>query len=123
ASNGSVTKASEQATFVERPFYQMDVTGRDEQMYTRVYSVTKDPARRAGEMTGYMDFLDPTSRALRAWSYTPGQRRVKLAPEFAYDTPVAGMGGIELFDGLFMFSGMQDRFDFKLVGKKEMYIP
>src|SRR5690606_7634172 len=40
-----------------------------------------------------------------------------------YDTPVASMGGIELFDELFMFSGMQDRFDFKLVGKKEMYIP
>src|SRR5690606_38331791 len=110
-------------TFVERPFYQMDVPGRDEQMYTRVYSVTKEPARRAGEMTGYMDFLDPTSRPRRAWSYTPGQRRVKLAPEFAYDTPVASMGGIELFDELFMFSGMQDRFDFKLVGKKEMYIP
>lgn len=123
ASNGAVTKASEQATFVERPYYQTDVAGRDPQMYTRVYSVTKEPARRAGELTGYMDFLDPTTRPRRAWSYTPGQRRVKLAPEFAYDTPVASMGGIELFDELFMFSGMQDRFDFRLVGKKEMYIP
>ncbi|MCL5042158.1 MAG: DUF1329 domain-containing protein [Gammaproteobacteria bacterium] len=123
ASNGAVTKASEQSTFVERPYYQAHVAGRDPQMYTRVYSVTKEPARRAGELTGYMDFLDPTTRPRRAWSYTPGQRRVKLAPEFAYDTPVASMGGIELFDELFMFSGMQDRFDFRLVGKKEMYIP
>jgi hypothetical protein len=70
-----------------------------------------------------MDFLDPTESPRRAWSYTPGQRRIKRAPEFAYDTPVASMGGLELFDELFMFSGMQDRFDFKLVGRKEMYIP
>ena len=123
ASNGAVTKASEQTTFVERPYYQDDVEGRDPQMYSRVYSVTKEPARRAGELTGYMDYLDPTQQPRRAWSYTPGQRRVKLAPEFAYDTPVASMGGLELFDELFMFSGMQDRFEFKLVGKKEMYIP
>lgn len=123
ASNGAVTKASEQSTFVERPYYQAHVAGRDPQAFIRVYSVTKDPARRAGELTGFTDFLDPTTRPRRAWSYTPGQRRVKLAPEFAYDTPVASMGGIELFDELFMFSGMQDRFDFRLVGKKEMYIP
>jgi hypothetical protein len=32
------------------------------------------------------------------------------------------MGGVTLFDELFVFSGMMDRFDFKLVGKKEMYI-
>ncbi|WP_193073434.1 DUF1329 domain-containing protein [Pseudomonas sp. FME51] len=123
ASNGTVTKASEQSTFVERPYYQTDLEERDPQMYTRVYSVTKAPARRAGELTGYIDFLDPTQKPRRAWSYTPGQRRVKLAPEFAYDTPVASMGGLELFDELFMFSGMQDRFDFDLVGRKEMYIP
>ncbi|WP_313054243.1 DUF1329 domain-containing protein [Pseudomonas lopnurensis] len=121
--NGGVTKTAEQKTFVERPYYQTDVEGRDPQMFYRVYSVTKQPARKAGELTGLTDYLDPTAKPRRAWSYTPGQRRVKLAPEFNYDTPVASMGGLELFDELFMFSGTQDRFDFKLVGKKEMYIP
>ena len=66
ASNGAVTKASEQATFVERPYYQDDVEGRDPQMYSRVYSVTKEPARRAGELTGYMDYLDPAQQPRRA---------------------------------------------------------
>lgn len=122
-SNGGVTKTATQSTFVERPYYQADVEGRDPEMAYRVYSVTKAPARKAGELTGLNDYLDPTVKPRRAWSYTPGQRRVKLAPEFAYDTPVASMGGLELFDELFMFSGVQDRFDFKLVGKKEMYIP
>jgi hypothetical protein len=48
---------------------------------------------------------------------------VKLAPEFAYDTPVSQLGGVTLFDELFLFSGKMDRFDFKLVGRKEMLIP
>src|SRR5690606_35815005 len=122
-SNAGVTMASQQATFTERPFYQVDIDGRDPMMAFRTYSITKQPARKAGELTGLIDYLDPTAKPRRAWSYTPGQRRVKLAPEFAYDTPVASMGGLELFDELFMFSGVQDRFDFKLVGKKEMYIP
>ncbi|PCC99557.1 DUF1329 domain-containing protein [Halopseudomonas pelagia] len=121
--NGSVTRTANQATFVERPYYQTDVPGRDPELFYRVYSVTKAPARKAGELTGLMDFLDPTAQPRRAWSYTPGQRRVKLAPEFNYDTPVGSMGGLELFDELFMFSGVQDRFDFKLVGRKEMLIP
>ncbi|SES04843.1 MULTISPECIES: DUF1329 domain-containing protein [Halopseudomonas] len=121
--NGSITRTANQSTFVERPYYQLDVPGRDPEMFYRVYSLTKAPARKAGELTGMMDFLDPTAQPRRAWSYTPGQRRVKLAPEFNYDTPVGSMGGLELFDELFMFSGSQDRFDYKLVGRKEMLIP
>lgn len=121
--NGNVTRSANQATFVERPYYQTDVEGRAPDMFYRVYSLTKQPARKAGELTGLMDFIDPTEKPRRAWSYTPGQRRIKLAPEFNYDTPVGSMGGLELFDELFMFSGVQDRFDFKLVGRKEMLIP
>ena len=48
---------------------------------------------------------------------------MRLAPEFAYDTPIASLGGLSLFDELWLFSGKMDRFDFKLVGKKEMFIP
>ena len=54
-------------------------------------------------MTGLADYLDPVARPRKAWSYTPGLRRVKLSPEFAYDTPVASMGGVTLFDELFVF--------------------
>ncbi|WP_313053543.1 DUF1329 domain-containing protein [Pseudomonas lopnurensis] len=121
--NGNVTMAAEQQTFEEFPFYQTDRDDRDPQMYARVYSLNRQPARRAGEVTGIDDYLDPTSKPRRAWSYTPGQRRVKLAPEFAYDTPVASQGGVTLFDELQMFAGQQDRFDFKLIGRQEMYIP
>jgi hypothetical protein len=121
-STGRPTMTAQQQTFSDFTFYQTDLSDRDPEMAWRVFSITQSPARRAGEMTGVTDFLDPTQRPRRAWSYTPGQRRVKLSPEFAYDTPVASMGGVTLFDELFVFSGHMDRFDFKLLGKKEMYI-
>lgn len=122
-SNGKVVMAAQQKTMEETPYYHDDLDGRDAKLYWRTYSVTQAPIRKAGEATGLSDFLDPTEKPRRAWSYTPGQRRIKLAPEFAYDTPVASMGGVTLFDELFVFSGQMDRFEFKLVGKKEMYIP
>lgn len=122
-SSGKAVMTSQQQTFEETPYYHADLDGRDDQMYWRTYSVTSAPIRKAGEVTGLMDFLDPTQKPRRAWSYAPGQRRIKLAPEFSYDTPVASMGGVTLFDELFVFSGQMDRFDFKLVGKKEMYVP
>jgi hypothetical protein len=85
--------------------------------------VAKAPSRISGQMTMLTDYLDMDAKPRRAFNYSPGQRRVKLAPEFAYDTPVSQLGGVTLFDELFLFSGKMDRFDFKLVGRKEMLIP
>jgi hypothetical protein len=74
-------------------------------------------------VTGLTDFIDPVQQPRKAWGYTPGQRRIKASPEFSYDTPVASQGGLTLFDELFIVSGKLDRFDYKLVGKKEMFLP
>jgi hypothetical protein len=121
--NGKPTITSEQLTKVEKPYYQTKLADRDPQLYWRAYAVTNSPARKAGNAEMIADYLDTVEKPRRAWSYTPGQRRVKLAPEFVYDTPVSALGGVTLYDELFMFSGKMDRFDFKLVGKKEMFIP
>lgn len=120
---GRPTVTSDGFTLTEMPYYQTDMKDRDPEMYWRVLQLTKAPARKAGGMSGMVDYLDTVERPRRAWSYTTGQRRVKLAPEFAYDTPVSDLGGVTLFDELFVFSGKMDRFNFKLIGKKEMYLP
>jgi Protein of unknown function (DUF1329) len=120
---GKPTLTAEQSTLTDPVWYQTDLTDRDPTMAWRVYSVTKLPARKAGEVTGLTDFIDPVEQPRKAWGYTPGQRRIKASPEFSYDTPVASQGGLTLFDELFIVSGKLDRFDYKLVGKKEMFLP
>ena len=81
------------------------------------------PARRNGEALLLRDAVNPLQEPRRAWQYLPGQRRVKLAPELAYDTPNPGAAGAGTYDDVSVFNGALDRFDWKLVGKREMYVP
>ncbi|MDB5928653.1 MAG: hypothetical protein JWR60_360 [Polaromonas sp.] len=122
-STGRPTMTSEQLARTEFPYYQTEQADRDPQMFLRTYAITRAPARSAGVGSGIADYLDMDQKPRRAWGYTPGQRRVRLAPEFAYDTPISSLGGLSLYDELWMFSGKMDRFDFKLLGKKEMILP
>jgi hypothetical protein len=81
------------------------------------------PPSQAGEMDMRIQWQRMDERDPTAWFYTPGQRRVRLAPEFKYDTVVTSNSGIFLWDEINGFDGKMDRFDFKLVGKKEMFVP
>jgi uncharacterized protein DUF1329 len=81
------------------------------------------PSRRAGEGLLLWDAVNPLKQGRRAWQYLPGQRRVKLAPDLAYDTPNPSTAGASTWDDLSVFNGAMDRFNWKLVGKKEMIIP
>lgn len=81
------------------------------------------PARKAGEKVLVRDSVDMLNTGRRAWSYLPGQRRVKLAPDLSYDTPSPTGGGTGVLDDTSVYFGAMDRYDFKLIGKKEMFIP
>lgn len=86
-------------------------------------TVLTDPPSSAG--IRFLNYYLATANdgGQKIWFYTPGQRRVRAAPEFAYDIPIASYGGVLLWDEVYGFVGRMDRFDFKLVGKKEMLIP
>jgi uncharacterized protein DUF1329 len=81
------------------------------------------PARRNGEALLIIDSVNPLKEPRRAWQYLPGQRRVRLAPDLAYDTPNPGAAGAGTYDDVSVFNGALDRYEWKLVGKKEMYVP
>jgi len=81
------------------------------------------PSRRAGEGLMLWDAVNPLKQPRKAWQYLPGQRRVKLAPDLSYDTPNAGTAGASTWDDVSVFNGAMDRFNWKLVGKKEMIVP
>jgi hypothetical protein len=120
-SNGHVTLATEGLSTQEYPYWDTSKPAAD--TYWRIKLAYTGPARRAGEALMIVDPLDIGTKDRRAWMYLPGQRRVRVAPDLAFDTPNAGTAGATTFDDTFIFNGSMDRFDFKLVGKKEMYVP
>ena len=81
------------------------------------------PARLAGNVLLVHDSLDQIAEPRMAWIYNAGQRRVRRAPQVAYDGPGTAADGMRTSDNFDMFNGAPDRYDWKLVGKREMYIP
>ncbi len=120
-SSGRTTLATEGISTQEYPFWDNSKTSAD--TYWKIKLTYTGPARRAGEALMVIDPLDIGSKDRRAWTYLPGQRRTKVAPDLAFDTPNPGTAGGTTFDDTFLFTGSMDRFDFKLVGKKEMIVP
>ena len=83
----------------------------------------KQPPRLAGQVLLVHEFADQVTQPRKAWSYNPGQRRVRLAPSVSYDNPGTAADGLRTNDDFFMYNGATDRYDWKLVGKKEIYVP
>ena len=83
----------------------------------------KSPARLTGNVLLVHETIDQVSQPRMAWTYNAGQRRVRRAPQVAYDAPGAATEGLRTSDQLDMFNGAPDRYDWKLIGKKEVYIP
>jgi hypothetical protein len=83
------------------------------------------PARRAGEiLLVHEPGADYTKgKGRKAWQYLVGQRRVRLAPAVSFDTPNPAVAGTSTYDDAFVYNGSPERFDWTLVGKKEMIIP
>lgn len=81
------------------------------------------PARLAGNVLLVHETLNQVQEPRAAWVYNPGQRRVRRAPNVAYDNPGTASDSLRTSDQFDMFNGAPDRYDWKLVGKKEIYIP
>jgi hypothetical protein len=81
------------------------------------------PSRLAGNVLLVHETIDQVKEPRLAWIYNAGQRRVRRAPQVAYDGPGTAADGMRTADNFDMFSGAPDRYDWQLVGKKEMYIP
>ncbi len=81
------------------------------------------PARLAGTALLVHESIDQKLKPRQAWTYNTGQRRVRRAPNVAYDAPGTAADGLRTTDDFDMFNGAPDRYNWELVGKKEVYIP
>ena len=97
--------------------------GKGDNVLTFFKQQVTAPSRLAGNVLLVHETLDQVKEPRLAWIYNAGQRRVRRAPQVAYDGPGTAADGLRTSDNFDMFSGAPDRYDWKLVGKKEMYIP
>jgi hypothetical protein len=80
------------------------------------------PQRRAGEGMLLLEAVNPLKQQRQVYSYVPGQRRVRLV-NMPDDAPSSSASGAYIVDDAFVFNGALDRFDVKLLGKREMLVP
>lgn len=94
-----------------------------ENILFRFKQAVTTPARLAGTALLVHETMDQVKTPRQAWTYNTGQRRVRRAPNVAYDAPGTASDGLRTTDDFDMFNGSPDRYDWKLIGKQEMYIP
>jgi hypothetical protein len=82
-----------------------------------------EPARLAGTALLVHETMDQIKTPRQAWTYNTGQRRVRRAPNVAYDSPGTASDGLRTNDDLDMFNGAPNRYNWELKGKQELLIP
>jgi hypothetical protein len=120
---GRITMVQDMVVWFQFPYYEEEREGLNPKVYYQVYITSYGPPRKAGEKMLLLDMIDPYENPRIVYQYLPGQRRVKLAPEVGFDTPDSGTAGSSCYDDNFLFIGSMERFEWKLIGKKEMYVP
>jgi len=99
------------------------VNSKDDNILFYFVQQVQAPARLTGNVLLVHETLNQVDQPRQAWTYNAGQRRVRRAPQIAYDAPGTATDGQRTTDNLDLFNGAPDRYDWKLVGKQELYIP
>ncbi|WP_028240664.1 DUF1329 domain-containing protein [Stutzerimonas azotifigens] len=135
---GSVRRVVAQATpqvngayklvkFVDEVVYTSNLTDYAPEKHGNILYYFKqqvtEPSRLAGNVLLVHETLDQVKQPRMAWLYSAGQRRVRRAPQAAYDAPIAAADGLRTSDNLDLFNGAPNRYGWELIGKKELYIP
>jgi hypothetical protein len=113
--------------FNEKGDFRYNREGMTEKDLNNIIAMFKQeifaPARLAGRILLVHETLDQNKENRSAWLYNPGQRRVRRAPNVAFDNPKEGGDGLTTSDTVDMYNGSPERYNWKLVGKQELYVP
>ena len=67
--------------------------------------------------------IDQVTEKRSAWIYLAGARRVRRAPDLGYDGINDGSEGMIVTDQVDGYNGAPDRYEWKIAGKREFYVP
>lgn len=91
--------------------------------FLKYLSQTVAPPRLAGTFILVHEKAGTGADGRAAWLYSPGLKRIRRAPTVCCDNPYEGTDGHQFYDQVDNFNGSLERFNWKLLGKKEIYIP
>jgi hypothetical protein len=122
--DGSVQQSAAYREITDFPYYDRNADpAAVGAYYFKTRRLQDAPAARAGEAYIAWQPLDVARDRYVAWRYVPGEHRVRKAPSLSYDTPDPDASGYESLDDYYLFFGGPDRYDFVLLGKRDMYVP
>jgi len=123
ASDGTRSLATQNLNFMQHPYYYTDSSAKEwDGRYLLQRFDTMAPAFKVGESLVIHDSIN-AAKPRAAWQYLVGQRRVRRAPTVGFDTPDFVASGANYFDEVEGLFGTPNRFDWKIIGKKEMIVP
>ena len=124
SANGTMELATAYREIADFPYYYPNATPASVGgYYFRTRHLEDGPPAKTGQ--GYLAWqpIDTQRYNFAAWRILPGEHRVRKGPSLSYDTPDPDASGYENLDEYYVFFGGPDRYDFKILGKREMYIP
>ncbi|SDW98366.1 DUF1329 domain-containing protein [Marinobacter mobilis] len=121
--NGDFSPVRFTEFFTERVALADFAPGEDDNVMFYFKQAITAPSRLAGNVLLVHETINQVEEPRRAWLYNSGQRRVRRAPNVAYDGPGTAADGQRTSDNLDLYNGAPDRYNWELVGKKELYIP
>ncbi|MGH8454653.1 MAG: DUF1329 domain-containing protein [Nevskiales bacterium] len=96
---------------------------KDSGLFIKYFSLIRDPPRMSGTMILVHERAGAGDEGRQAWLYAPALKRIRRAPTVCCDNPYEGTDGHQFYDQVDMYNGILDRFTWKIVGKKDLYIP
>ena len=122
--NSGVKSLVFQGNYVQRyPYYQADSLADYNGLTYQAYLAYTAPANLVGQALVLYNYTNAAQRPQIGWELLNGEGRVRRAPELSFDTPASQTNDVANYDEIYCFNGSLERYDWKYLGTKEMYIP
>lgn len=88
-------------------------------------AIWSSPSKISGAGFSMINFIDQQIDPRSGFMFKPDTRKIRQAPAAAvtFDAPLTSGEGTRVSDDMFLGNGSPERYDWTLIGKREIYIP
>jgi len=103
---------------------ELDAFGKEfPNVLLAIRSIVFSPSRLSGNAVLVIEPIDQTNTPRKSWNYSRDLRRVFRNPWQGYDFPALHCDSLRTVDDFWLFNGPPDRYEWRLMGKRELLIP